>query len=316
MEYRTLGNTGISVSRLCFGSLVMGPLQRNLPVDEGAEVLAHALLRGVNFVDTAELYGTYKYIRAAAKLAGGYPVIATKCYAYDRESARGSIEKARAELDIDVIDIFMLHEQESRLTLDGHRRALEAFIEAKQKGIIRAVGVSTHYIDVVRAISEMPSVEVVHPLINAAGLGIQDGSASEMLLAAEAAHSAGKGVYAMKIFGGGNLLRDYTNCFTYIAKRPFVDSIAIGMQSRAEVDMNIDALNGVFPDEHGMSEVILHEKVVHIDSWCAGCGKCAAKCGQGAIAVNPGGMAEVSARKCILCGYCAGACPEFAIKIH
>ncbi|HOK43584.1 MAG TPA: aldo/keto reductase, partial [Thermoclostridium caenicola] len=50
MEYRFLGKTGIKVSRLCFGALVIGPLQRNLSVEEGAAVIEEALRLGVNFI--------------------------------------------------------------------------------------------------------------------------------------------------------------------------------------------------------------------------------------------------------------------------
>ena len=68
------------------------------------------------------------------------------------------------QLDMDVLDIFLLHEQESRLTLRGHREALEYYLNEREKGRIRAVGVSTHNIEVVRAICEMPEIDVVHPL--------------------------------------------------------------------------------------------------------------------------------------------------------
>jgi aryl-alcohol dehydrogenase-like predicted oxidoreductase len=285
-------------------------------VDEGAEIMAYSFSKGVNFVDTAELYETYNYIRAAAKLAGKYPVVATKCYAYDRETARHSIEKARAEMDMDVIDIFMLHEQESRYTLDGHRRALETFLEAKAKGLIKAIGISTHYIEVVKAVSEISWIDVVHPLINMAGMGIQDGGAEEMSAAIRETHSAGKGVYAMKIFGGGNLLNDYAKCLKYVADKPYFDSIAIGMQSKKEIDMNIDALDGNLPDECAISDMIMNKKKLHIDFWCSGCGKCVEKCGQGALKINSDKKkVEASEEKCVLCGYCASVCPEFAIKI-
>ena len=40
MEYRELGNTGLMVSRLCFGGLVIGPLQKKITVEEGGEVIA------------------------------------------------------------------------------------------------------------------------------------------------------------------------------------------------------------------------------------------------------------------------------------
>jgi len=111
LEYRKLGKTGIKVSRLCFGGLTVGPLQANLPLEEGAEVMRQAFDRGVNFIDTAELYRTYPYIALAIKKSQKDIVVSSKTYAYDRAGAQKSVEKARKELDRDVIDIFMLHEQ-------------------------------------------------------------------------------------------------------------------------------------------------------------------------------------------------------------
>lgn len=109
MDYNKLGSTGMEVSRLCFGGLTIGPLQANLPVAEGADVILKALELGVNFIDTAEIYGTYAHIREAVKKWGRKPVVATKTYAYTGEMAGKSLEKARKELDMDVIDIFLLH---------------------------------------------------------------------------------------------------------------------------------------------------------------------------------------------------------------
>ena len=63
MIYNSLGKTGIKVSRLCFGSLTLGPLQKNLSIKDGAAVIRRAAEMGVNFIDTADLYGTYPYIK-------------------------------------------------------------------------------------------------------------------------------------------------------------------------------------------------------------------------------------------------------------
>ncbi|MBR0026137.1 MAG: aldo/keto reductase, partial [Clostridia bacterium] len=68
MEYRYLGNTGMLVSRLCFGTLTMGPLQRDLSAKEGAALLELAFSCGVNFLDTAEIYGTYPHVKEALKI--------------------------------------------------------------------------------------------------------------------------------------------------------------------------------------------------------------------------------------------------------
>lgn len=50
MEYRVLGKTGIRVSRLCFGTLTLGPLQSDLTLKEGVRLLETALDLGVNFL--------------------------------------------------------------------------------------------------------------------------------------------------------------------------------------------------------------------------------------------------------------------------
>ncbi len=67
LERIKLGNTGIEVSRLCFGSLTMTPFQANLTTEEGAYLIEYAYSRGINFLDTAEIYDNYHYIRRALK---------------------------------------------------------------------------------------------------------------------------------------------------------------------------------------------------------------------------------------------------------
>lgn len=312
MEYSKLGNTGIKVSRLCFGALVMGPLQAGLDPIEGAEVMLEAFSRGVNFIDTAELYGTYPHIREALKRSKKDIVIATKCYAYTAKMARDSLEKARREMDLDVIDMFLLHEQETELTLKGHMEAMEYFLNAREKGIIKAVGASTHNVEVVNAICSMEYMDVVHPIINRAGLGIGDGTIEDMLSAVKRAYDSGKGIYGMKALGGGNLLGSYKECMKFVLDIPYVHSIAVGMRTKQEVEMNVKVFEGGEIEED--SENIQKGKSLHIDYWCDGCGNCAARCRQNAIRVDCG-KAVPDMNKCVLCGYCASVCKNFAIKV-
>lgn len=314
MEYVKLGNTGIKVSRLCFGGLVIGPLQANLSIARGAEVIVKALDYGVNFIDTAELYGTYPHIREAIRRTGKKPVISAKSYAFTADGAAESLEKARKELDLDVIDIFMLHEQESRLTLRGHREALEYYISAKGKGLIKAVGVSTHNIEVVEACANMDGIDIIHPIINKDGIGIGDGTIDEMLEAVKDAYDRGKGIYAMKALGGGNLLNSYKESMEFVLGIPFVHSIAVGMQSTEEVIMNVKVFDGEEVSEDIREAVGRKTRKLHIDYWCEGCGKCVERCKQDALDIVDG-KAVVSKDKCVLCGYCGSVCPQFAIKI-
>lgn len=314
MEYNILGNTGLRVSYLCFGSLSISPLQSKLSLEAGADIINLAIDCGVNFIDTAEFYQNYDYISKALKRTKKDIIITTKSYAYTYDGMRNSVEKARRELDRDVIDIFMLHEQESRLTLKGHREALEYLQNAKAKGQIKAVGVSTHTVEVVNAASCMDEIEVIHPLINFKGIGIKDGNLEEMEKAIQTAYENGKGVYAMKALGGGNLIGCKQQAFSYILSFPYTHSIAVGMKSYDEVIENIAIFEGR-PIEPSVEERLNNQKrVLLIEDWCAGCGECARHCRYGALEVK-GSKSIVDPNKCILCGYCAGYCPEFCIKI-
>lgn len=309
-----MGRTGIRVSRLCFGSLTVGPLQANLPVEEGAKIISFALDAGVNFIDTAELYDNYGYIRRGTAGRKGEVVIATKCYAYTREGMRESIEKALKGTGRDYIDIFLLHEQESELTIRGHWEAVEELLEAKKKGLVRALGISTHSVRGVRAAAAAPEFDVIHPLINMKGIGIRDGSVEDMTAAIEEASRAGKGLYGMKALGGGNLISVKREAMAFALSVPGLASLAVGMQSLAEVRYNIAFFEGreVGPDLE--LEVSRQDRRLHIEDWCSGCGRCVERCGQGSLSLA-GGKAVADRSRCRLCGYCATACNDMCIKI-
>lgn len=314
MQYRTLGRTGIQVSRLCFGALTVGPLQANLPLQEGAAVIRRALENGVNFIDTAELYRTYAYVREALRGFDKDVVICSKCYEYTYQGMKQSVEKALNELGRDCIDIFMLHEQESALTIKGHWEAYTYLLEAKEKGIIRAAGISTHHVAGVLGAVEFPEIDVIHPLINAAGIGIRGGTREDMLAAIRAAAAAGKGVYAMKALGGGNLLERPEAAFEYILSILEIDAVAVGMSSVHEVEYNTLLFSGRKVSQRLKDTVRRQVRRLHIENWCRGCGQCVERCRSGALAVE-GGKARVDEGLCIRCGYCGAACPDFCIKV-
>ncbi len=314
MNKVVLGNTGLSVSRLCFGALTIGPLQANLPIDEGSSILAYALKQGINFIDTAQLYGTYPYIKEAIRKTGIRPVISTKSYAYNKEQAETSLEEARKLLDIDVIDIFMLHEQVSELTLKGHQEALDYYLNQKEHGKIRAVGVSTHAIEVVNVASLRKEIDIIAPMLNMKGLGIIDGTLLEMENAICKAKKHGKSIVTMKPLGGGNCISNYDQCFSYLFKNENIDSIAVGMRSEAEIDMNIATFSNTEISESLKERVSLQNRQLHIEFWCEKCQKCIKRCQANALSFSNGEVI-IDHEKCVLCGYCASVCDVFAIKI-
>ena len=310
MQMRKLGRSGLTVSHLCYGTLTMSPLQKDLSPENGARLLIHAYERGVRFLDTADLYATYPHIRLALREAPDY-VISTKAYCWDAPTAAAALERAFKGIGRDHVDLFMLHEQESLYTLRGHEEALVYLQKQKERGHIGAVGVSTHFSACVRAATRFPMIDVIHPLINRAGIGIQDGTREDMERAIQSARDFGIGIFAMKPLGGGHLISDNRAALQYAIENPLLDSVAMGMQTTQEIDANVAAFEGDF----SLMESLRHRpRHVMVHDWCEGCGRCAERCRQHAIEVVDG-RARVDSSRCVFCGYCARACPQFCIKV-
>lgn len=314
MEYRCLGNTNIRVSRLCFGSLTLGPLQGNLSLAQGSDLIRYALEQGVNFIDTAKYYQTYPYIRKALKGWDRQVIIASKTYDYTWQGMKQSVEEARLALDRDYIDLFMLHEQETALTLAGHGPALEYLGEAKDRGLVKAVGVSTHTVEVVEVAADRKDIEVVHPIVNYKGLGLLDGNLSMLMGALKVLYQSGTGIYGMKPLGGGNLIKNAPEALDFAFKNPYLHSVAVGCKCREELDYNICVLEGKEPSPQLQEKVNITARRLLIEEYCEGCGKCTARCPFGALEVKDG-KAVLNGQDCTLCGYCGAVCPQFAIKV-
>ncbi|NLS45072.1 MAG: aldo/keto reductase [Firmicutes bacterium] len=314
MKKRSLGRTGIMVSRLCFGTLTIGPLQANLSIQQGASLIRTALERGVNFLDTAELYGTYPHIRQAISgMCRSDLVIASRSYDYTYGDMKKSVAHALRCIGVDYLDLFLLHEQESGLTLKGHADAIRYLKDARDAGIIRAIGVSTHYVQCVKAAAMIPEIDVIHPLLNYSGIGIVDGTPEDMVSAIEYAHLHGKGIYSMKAIGGGALYRDVQGALEFVMNQPCIDSIAVGIKTLDELEMNLAIFEGRKPDKALCNRTRLNKALI-IEPWCTGCGKCVTRCSQGALKIVQG-RAVVDKGKCVLCGYCQAICPEMCMKV-
>ena len=99
MQKNKLGNSGLMVTPVGFGVLTVGYTQMNLSVPEGADVLRYALERGINFLDTAQYYETYPYIKEALKGSNFDPVIASKSLDHSYQQMKFAVEEARREID-------------------------------------------------------------------------------------------------------------------------------------------------------------------------------------------------------------------------
>ena len=348
-----LGKTDIWVSPVGFGVLPMGPGQLALPVEEGAELICYALEKGINFIDTAQYYNTYPYIRRALEMlrmrtaagisevvgagfvcsAGDFeanetadarsasaprrPIISSKTLAADYNGAYSAIQEECRLLGVPFIDIFLLHEVRTG-QFAMRQGAWRALMDAKVKGLVRAIGASTHHVDVVEELTLVPECDIIFPLLNYAGMGVRRGSeaasCADMACAIAQARGAGKGVYIMKALGGGNLAAHYRKALDYVFSQDGIDSVMLGFGCRRDIDDIISYLDGTMPP--GYAPDVSAKRVRINQEDCEGCGACIATCHSAAIAYNRSGLAEINQTKCITCGYCAQACPVRAIIMY
>jgi aryl-alcohol dehydrogenase-like predicted oxidoreductase len=197
LEKRLLGRTGIQVSEISFGAAPIGipygiDAQQQLPKeDESIRLLQKAVNRGMNFFDTARSYGRSEYVIGKAfKGSREKVVICTKCknFPYDDGSLPGgkemesfindSLQKSLSELQTDYVDIFMIHSATERLL--ENQDVTEIFSNYKNKGIAKAIGVSTYTVEETRKAIESGVWDVIQLPFN-----LLDQSQSELFSLAE-----------------------------------------------------------------------------------------------------------------------------------
>lgn len=304
-----------NVSTLCYGTLSLSNLQNENTIENKVKLLNYAYEKGINFLDTAELYNNYNIIKDFIKDKDRETlIIASKSYAFDKKTAEYSVNKALKEINTDYLDIFMLHEQDNGNNFSGHYEAVERFMKYKESGIIKHFGISTHKVEAVKDSIKFKEIEVVFPILNMKGIGIQDGTITDMINAVKQAKENNKFILAMKIYGGGHLINDAESSFKFAKNIREVNSIAVGMRTKEEIDANICYLENNELNHKIKNKLRNQKRTLVIDEWCVGCGKCTKKCKQNALQIIDG-KCKVDMSKCVLCSYCAGECTEFYIKI-
>ena len=231
MQKRILGRTNLEVSAIGLGGIYLPKVP-----EVAADIVRQSLVSGINIIDTALLYGNSENIIGNV-ISEGEVILITKSLAADRKSLLQDIDKSRKQLNVPIIDVYMLH---NIMTEDRFDKAidkgelLQALYQARDEGKIRYLGISSHRKEFLMFLIQTNEFDVVELPFNVIDKDVW----LEVLIKAS---EKNLGTIAMKPLAGG-IFNFLSMKLTSLALR-FVlqynlSTIAIGMKSVAEVIQN------------------------------------------------------------------------------
>ena len=266
MKKTLLGSTGMEVSIIGFGGI---PIQR-VCQEEATRIIVEAKNRGINFIDTAQGYTvSEKYIGNALKEAGReYFYIATKSMSYDYKSMKLAVERSLNTMELDYIDLFQIHNVSNQEHFDliiSENGALKALVEAKEKGIIKHIGITGHIREILMQAIEHKEFETIQFPFNPV-----ENQGVELF---KKALKKGIGTIAMKPMAGGAFTKHKLS-LKHILNSGLINIAIPGMDSIKQVIENTffdETIESLTREEQ---EEIKKEVELLGNNFCRRCGYC------------------------------------------
>lgn len=177
MNYRLLGKTGMQVAEVSFGAWAIGGSWGEVDDKESIAALHRAVDMGVNFIDTADVYGDGRSERLIAQLRRERPgetiYVATKAgrrlnphvaTGYNAENLTQFVERSLRNLAMDSLDLVQLHCPPTEVY--DRPQVFEALDRLQEQGKIRNYGVSVEKIEEAVKAIEYPNVKTVQLIFN------------------------------------------------------------------------------------------------------------------------------------------------------
>jgi len=243
-----LGRTGLTLSRVGLGTGMSGlnrsSNQTRLGEEQCCALIRGCYERGIGWFDAADLYGSHRYLANALEGAdrdsyvlvskiwfrrGGLPEA-------ERPDADVVIGRFLKELRTDRIDLVLMHCITEADWPTQYSKQMEIMEGLKEKGVIRACGVSCHSLEALKAAAEEPWVDSIHARINPYGVQM-DGPPEAVTAVLERAHANGKGVIGMKIIGAGEFRSSdekRNRSIDFVLNLGCVAAVTVGFESLEE----------------------------------------------------------------------------------
>ncbi len=236
-----LGKMGIEVSRMAMGTGTHGVGRnsnqtRQLGIKGLADLLKAGYDMGVTFWDSADQYGTHPHLKEALKLVPREKVvILSKTHASTEDEMKADLDRFRKELGTDYIDILLLHCMMSDDWPKEREGAMKVLSEAREKGVIKAHGVSCHTLGALKSAAATPWVQIDLARINPYGAEM-DSKVPVVVDVLRQMKQSGKVIMGMKIFGAGQLTDRLDECLRYALDQDYMSCFTIGVENLTQLN--------------------------------------------------------------------------------
>jgi predicted aldo/keto reductase-like oxidoreductase len=240
-----LGKTGIKVSLVGMGTGSIGwnheSNQTRLGHEAFNRLVRHAYDSGITFFDAADQYGSNPYMREALR---GIPrekyVLQTKTNSREPDRAKEDIDRFLKELGVDYIDSLIVHCVTEADWTTRYRGVMDVMEEARQKGKIRAHGVTCHSFVALQAAYESDWVQINQVRWNPKGAHMDADVETARALFAKM-RKKGQGMIGMKVVGQGDIIKgdlaSYRDtCYRFQIESGVVDAFVVGLEKQEHVD--------------------------------------------------------------------------------
>lgn len=255
-DWVTLGDSGVQVTRLAFGTGTFGGrIQRELGQPEFTKIVRHAYERGIRFFESADSYGEMHEMLAVA--LKGVPRdtyrLMTKMRLRETDPVPATFDRFRKELNSEYFDIALLHCVRTPDWSKTYEPFRDQLSELKSKKVLLAHGASCHGLMPIRQFPGNKWLDVALCRINHNGTrmdtfpseGNTPGDVPEVSGHLAKVHAQGTGVLGMKLVGEGRFTsgEDRQKAVDYAFGLGSVDAVTMGFKSTAEIDEAIERIN-------------------------------------------------------------------------
>jgi aryl-alcohol dehydrogenase-like predicted oxidoreductase len=330
LSYRKLGKTGLKVTAVgCAAGAIPDP-----------DILARALELGINYYDTARIYGQGKSEQILGKALQGKRdkiVLASKTYSNTRAKILEDIETSLKTIGTDHLDIYHQHSRHEPKEITDEM--IETMELVKKQGKTRFIGVSTHdpnaMVDFILKVGKFDVVQTTYSY--AIGLQFRDAAIARL-------HKAGIGVVAMKVViaqaapkgDKGNHLSNEGGlaAIKWVLRNPAISTTVPWSETKEELEINFRAMTEDYTPADEKLLVARNEQIREL--YCRMCFQCKGKCPKGVpvadelrfLAYNDfkGNFHEaresfwdlprnIRSIRCRDCSECVVRCPN-GVKVH